>query len=486
MSPLIVFTVVTLYFLLLLIISYFTSKRSNTATFFNANRRSPWYLVAFGMIGASLSGVTFISVPGWVGSSEFSYFQMVLGYLLGYFVIATVLLPLYYKLNLVSIYKYLETRFGIASYKTGSAFFLISRTIGAAFRLYLVAGVLQLAFFNAFHIPFFVTVIITIILIWIYTHRAGIKTIVWTDTLQTTFMILSVIVSIVIIGKSLNLNLGHLADTVIKSEHSKIFFWNWKSPHFFVKDFFAGAFIAFVMTGLDQDMMQKNLTCKTLKESQKNMFWFSIALVPVNLLFMSLGVLLYVYATKNNIPIPKHTDDLFPMLAINHFGIFAGITFLIGIIAAAFSSADSALTALTTAFSLDFLKLDINKNDKETKRKKTYVHIGVSAVVVGVILIFKAVNNESVISQIFKVAGYTYGPLLGMFAFGIIHKMKIMDKFVPFVAIASPILSFLISKLIEHYTCYKFGFELLILNGLITYLGLFLLKKKEKFQSIND
>lgn len=480
MNPLIVFAAVAFYFSLLMIISYFTSRKTDSATFFNGNRRSPWYLVAFGMIGASLSGVTFISVPGWVGTSQFSYFQIILGYLLGYFAIATVLLPLYYKLNLVSIYKYLENRFGIASYKTGSAFFLLSRTIGASFRLYLVAGVLQLAFFNAFHIPFYVTVIVTIVLIWIYTYRAGIKTIVWTDTFQTTFMILAVIVSIFIIGKSLNLDFKQLTNTVIDHDYSKIFFWDWKSPHFFIKDFLSGAFIAFVMTGLDQDMMQKNLTCKTLKESQKNMLWFSIALVPVNLLFLCLGVLLYVYSAKNGIPIPAKTDDLFPTLAINHFGLFAGITFLIGIIAAAFSSADSALTALTTAFSLDFLNLDISKNDKNTKRKKNYVHIGVSAVVVIVILVFKAVNNDSVISQIFKVAGYTYGPLLGMFVFGIIHKFNVRDKFVPLIAILSPVLTFVISKIIEHNTSYKFGFELLILNGFLTYLGLFIISKKNK------
>ncbi|MEA3450687.1 MAG: sodium:solute symporter [Bacteroidota bacterium] len=479
MSPFIVFTIVASYFILLMIISYFTSRKTDTATFFNANRRSPWYLVAFGMIGASLSGVTFISVPGWVGDSQFSYFQMVLGYLLGYFVIATVLLPLYYKLNLVSIYKFLETRFGINSYKTGSAFFLVSRVIGAAFRLYLIAGVLQLAFFDAFNIPFYVTVFITIFLIWIYTHRAGIKTIVWTDTLQTTFMLLAVIVSIIMIGKSLSLDIKQLTDTVVQHDYSQIFFWDWKNPHFFIKDFLAGAFIAFVMTGLDQDMMQKNLTCKTLKESQKNMLWFSIALVPVNLLFMSLGVLLYVFAAKNNIPIPENRDDLFPLLAINNFGLFAGITFLIGIIAAAFSSADSALTALTTAFSLDFLNLDIKKQDKKTKNTKTIVHIGVSLVVVIVILIFRAVNDDSVVSQIFKVAGYTYGPLLGMFVFGLIHKFNVIDKIVPFIAIASPILAFLISRLIEIYTSYEFGFELLIMNGFITYLGLLLAIKRD-------
>jgi len=334
MSAWLVFGTVAGYFALLLIVSYFTSRKVNTASFFNANRRSPWYLVAFGMIGASLSGVTFISVPGWVRDSQFSYFQMVLGYLLGYAAIALILLPVYYKMNLVSIYTYLEKRFGKRAYKTGSAFFLLSRTLGAALRLYLIAGVLQLAFFDRFGIPFYITVTVTIALIWVYTHKAGIKTIVWTDTLQTTFMLLSVIVTIAIIGRELNLNLKQLVETVKDHPYSKMFFFDWRDPKFFGKQFLSGAFMAFVMTGLDQDMMQKNLTVRSLKESQKNMFWFSISLLPVNLLFLSLGVLLYVYAATKGIAIPQMTDQLYPMLAINYFGAFAGIVFLIGVIAA--------------------------------------------------------------------------------------------------------------------------------------------------------
>ncbi|MBN2891012.1 MAG: sodium:solute symporter [Bacteroidales bacterium] len=486
MNPWLVFSVVAGYFLLLIFISYLTSRKSDTASFFNGNKKSPWYLVAFGMIGASLSGVTFISVPGWVGSSGFSYFQIVLGYLVGYFAIATVLLPLYYKLNLVSIYKYLAERFGNVSHKTGSAFFLLSRIIGASFRLFLVAGVLQLAFFNAFHIPFVVTVIVTIFLIWIYTFRSGIKTIVWTDTLQTTFMILAVVVSVVAIAKSLNLNFSGIIDTIkVNKQYSQMFFWDFADKHFFVKDFIAGAFIAFVMTGLDQDMMQKNLTCKTLKESQKNVLSLSVILIPVNLLFLSLGVLLYVYANQSGIAIPEASDDLFPMLALNYFGTFAGITFLIGIIAAAFSSADSALTALTTSFSVDFMKLDIEKNDKNTKKVKTLVHLGVSATVVAVILIFKAINNDSVISQIFKVAGYTYGPLLGLFIFGLTTKLKIRDKLVPLIAILSPILSYFIAFLIEKHTSYKFGFELLVMNGALTFLGLLIISYWKREKSYN-
>ncbi len=479
MSPLLVFSIVSAYFGLLIIISILTSRKSNTATFFNANKNAPWYLVAFGMIGASLSGVTFISVPGWVKDSQFSYFQMVIGYLLGYFAIAKILLPVYYKLKLTSIYKFLEKRFGKFAYKTGSAFFLLSRTIGAAFRLYLVAGVLQLAFFDAFNIPFVVTVIVTIILIWIYTYRSGIKTIVWTDTLQTTFMILAVIISVIIIAKDLNLDLKGLYTTVKNHPYSKMFFWDWHDKHFFLKDFLAGSFIAFVMTGLDQDMMQKNLTVRTLRESQKNMFWFSISLVPVNLLFMSLGVLLYVYANAHGIAIPDHTDDLFPTLAINHFGKFAGITFLIGIIAAAFSSADSAITALTTALAIDFFNLDINKNDKNTRKRKTLLHLTVSLTIIAVILIFKALNNESVISQIFKFAGYTYGPLLGMFSFGLISKRKVKDRIIPLIAVMSPILTYFTAFFIQKFTPYKFGFELIILNGLITYCGMLIFSFKK-------
>ena len=479
MSPLLVFAIISAYFGLLIIISILTSRKSNTATFFNANKNAPWYLVAFGMIGASLSGVTFISVPGWVKDSQFSYFQMVIGYLLGYFAIAKILLPVYYKLKLTSIYKFLEKRFGKSAYKTGSAFFLLSRTIGAAFRLYLVAGVLQLAFFDAFNIPFVVTVIVTIILIWIYTYRSGIKTIVWTDTLQTTFMILAVIISVIIIAKDLNLDLKGLYTTIKNHPYSKMFFWDWHSKHFFLKDFLAGAFIAFVMTGLDQDMMQKNLTVRTLRESQKNMFWFSISLVPVNLLFMSLGVLLYVYANAHGIHIPKHTDDLFPTLAINHFGKFAGITFLIGIIAAAFSSADSAITALTTALAIDFFNLDINKNDKNTRKRKTLLHLTVSLTIIAVILIFKALNNESVISQIFKFAGYTYGPLLGMFTFGLVSKRNVKARLIPFIAVLSPILTYFTAFFIQKFTPYKFGFELIILNGLITYCGMLIFSSEK-------
>ena len=485
MSPLTVFVVIAGYFSLLIIISYITGRKANTASFFTANKKSPWFLVAFGMIGASLSGVTFISLPGEVANSNFYYFQMVLGYLLGYFVIGTVLLPVYYRLNLVSIYTYLQKRFGIRSYKTGSAFFILSRVTGSSFRLFLVAGVLQAGFFDSFNIPFPVTVIITISLIWIYTFKAGIKTIVWTDTLQTFFMLSAVVISIFIILNELNTDFVGLFDLISQSEHSKIFDWDFKSKTNFFKQFFSGAFIAIVMTGLDQDMMQKNLTCKNLKDARKNMFWFSIILVPVNLIFLSLGALLYIYAARSGIVLPDSTDELYPMLALEHFSLFAGIVFLLGITAAAFSSADSALTALTTSFCVDFLNLNINDNGSKTKLKKRIVHIGFSILLFFVIIIFKSINNSSVINAVFKVAAFTYGPILGLFAFGLFTKIESTDKYIPIIAILAPLLSFLLDMYSEQiFWGYKFGFEILIVNGLFTFMGLLIMSKKNKIKSI--
>jgi|GEM_PF-1176 len=487
MSPLLVFGVIAGYFSLLIIISVFTSRNSSNETFFTGNKQSPWFVVAFGMIGASLSGVTFISIPGEVGAmisqneptyKAFSYFQLVLGYLLGYFVIANVLMPLYYRLNLISIYTYLDQRFGFRTYKTGSLFFLLSQTMGASLRLFLVAGVLQIAFFDAYNIPFVVTVTVTILLIWAYTFRAGIKTIVWTDTLQTLFMLLAVVVTIVIISKELNLSLGGMVSLIEEHEYSKIFFWDWKSSKFFFKQFFSGAFIAIVMTGLDQNMMQKNLTCRNIGEAKKNMYWFSGILVPVNFLFLSLGLLLYVFAIREGIALPERSDDLFPILALRHFSYFVGIVFLLGITSAAFSSADSALTALTTAFCVDFLNLN-GKTEKAQKNTRLKVHIGFSMVMFLVIVLFRIINDESVITAVFTVAGYTYGPLLGLFSFGLFTKYSVKDKWVPVVAVLSPIITYFISSnSAVWFNGYIFGFELLILNGLLTFTGLLLLRQK--------
>ena len=482
MNPIVVLIIIALYFGLLLLIAKFTSSHATTEVFFTAKRQSPWFVVAFGMIGASLSGITFISVPGEVGNSMFQYFQVVLGYLLGYLVIGTVLLPLYYRLNLVSIYTFLDRRFGFWSYKTGAFFFLLSRTIGASFRLFLVAGVLQLAVFRAWGVPFSVTVIFTIALIWVYTFRGGIKTIVYTDTLQTFFMLSAVIVTIVIVTKTMEIPFFDLPGKIMGSDYSKMFNWHWQSKYNFFKQFFAGAFITIVMTGLDQDMMQKNLTCRNLKDAQKNMFWFSIILVFANLLFLSLGALLYFYANEKGVAIPVRTDDLYPLLALKYFNNTTGILFLLGIIAAAYSSADSALTALTTSFCVDFLNF---RDQDEAYKKKTRikVHLAFSAIIFMVILIFRVINDESVINSLFIAAGYTYGPLLGLFAFGIFSKRPINDRFAPVVCFLSPLLSYVINlNSAAWFYGYKFGFEILILNGLLCYLGLFLISKRNLSQ----
>ena len=480
MNPLLILFLFFCYFLLIFLISHFTSKNATSLDFFNANKSSPWYIVAFGMIGTSLSGVTFISVPGEVGNSNFSYFQIVLGYLLGYFVIATILMPLYYKLNLVSIYTYLDKRFGFFSYKTGSFFFLLSRIIGSSFRLFLVASVLQIIFFDSLNIPFFISVFITISLIWVYTYKGGIKTIVWTDTLQTFFMLSAVIITILIIMNEMDLNFSKAKDIIISSSYSDVFIFDWKNERFFLKQFFSGAFIAIVMTGLDQDMMQKNLTCKNLSDAQKNIFWFCIVLLFANILFLTLGALLYLYADFIQMPVPSRTDNLYPLIAINHLSIFGSIIFLLGIIAAAYSSADSALTSLTTAFCIDFLNFE-KRNDIQKKSVRLKVHLLFSVIIFFVIQIFNLINDESVINAIFKAAGYTYGPLLGLFSFGILTNYKIIDRYSPIICFISPILSYIINIYSESLLFgYRFGFEILLLNGLITFVGLFLISLKKQ------
>ncbi len=480
MTPKLIFISFIAYTILLFVVSWITSKKADNKTFFIGNKQSPWFVVAYGMVGASLSGVTFISVPGWVGTTQFSYMIVVLGYLVGYFIIAQVLLPLYYRLNLTSIYSYLESRFGYWSYKTGAFYFLLSRVIGASFRMFLIVNVLQLFVFDAWGIPFGVTIALFILLIWLYTFKGGIRTIVWTDTLQTTFMLLSVGISIYLISKGLNLSLSSLVSTVAESDYSKMVFTEWQDKRFVVKQFLSGAFIAIVMTGLDQDMMQKNLSCRNLKDAKKNIITLSWILVPVNLLFLFLGASLYIYANQNGIQIPTLTDDLFPTIAIQHLGIFAGLVFIIGLIAAAYSSADSALTALTTSFSVDFLGIEkrTNLNEKQRIRIRTYVHIGISVLVLVVIILFRAINDQAVISKLFTIAGYTYGPLLGLYAFGLFTKYSVKDKWVPIIAIISPALCYLLSIFSESLlNGYKFGFELLIVNGLITFIGLYLVKK---------
>ncbi len=482
MTPTLILTVVALYSALLFFVVWLTSRNADNESYFIGNKSSRWYIVAYGMIGASLSGVTFMSVPGAVATTQFSYMQVVFGYLVGYAVIGMVLMPVYYKMNLTSIYTYLENRFGDTSYKTGSFFFILSRTIGAAFRLYIVINVLQTFVFDAWGVPFIVTVATFMVLILLYTYKGGVKTIVWTDTLQTTFMLVTVLFSVVMISGQLGIGLKDLIGTVMRSDLSQLYVADVLSPNYFWKNFLGGMFIAIAMTGLDQEMMQKNLSCKNIGEAQKNMFTFSMVLVVVNFLFMILGAVLVFYAQQNHITIdPKHTDDLFPDVALHHLGTITGLMFIIGLISAAYPSADGALTALTTAFCFDFLKLNkrTGMNEQSLRRTRNIVHISFAVILLLVIALFRVINNDAVIRNLFKVAGYTYGPLLGLFAFGLLTRWKVRDRMVPFVCIFSPAVAWYIGDhSVEWFGGYKFGFELLLLNGLITYTGLALIRKR--------
>lgn len=479
MNPSIIIGVLLAYFFLLILISYLTSKGADdNASFFVGGNKSPWYVVAFGMIGASLSGVTFISVPGWVADSQFAYMQVVLGYLVGYFVIANVLMPMYYRLKLTSIYTYLNDRLGLYSYKTGALFFLLSRSLGSAFRLFLVAKVLQIAVFDELGVPFFATVSITILLIWLYTFKGGIKTIVWTDTLQTFFMLAAVGTTIVVISNDLNLSFSELFSLVDKSEYSQIFFFDdFNSGKHFIKQFIGGMFIAIAMTGLDQDMMQKNLSCKNIGDAKKNMYSFSVVLIFVNFFFLFLGALLYIYSKSLQIEIPDG-DSLYPILATKgHLGIVCGILFIVGLVAAAYSSADSALTALTTSVCVDFLGID--KRDAKTQtslRKK--VHLLVSLGLLIIILVFNAVSEQNVIKTVLDVASFTYGPLLGLYAFGLFTKLKVKDMYVPIVCVLAPAICIALKFYSEDlFDGYVLSFEILPLNGLLTFFGLLLIKE---------
>ena len=472
---------IAVYFGVLILISYLTGKEDSNEAFFKANKSAPWYLVAFGMIGASLSGVTFISVPGAVEAKQFGYLQVVFGYFFGYLIIAYVLLPIYYKLNLTSIYTYLRDRFGNTSYKTGSIAFLISRIVGASFRLFLVAKVLQLLIFDALGVPFSITVIITVALIWLYTFKGGIKTIIYTDALQTFFMLVAVIITITFLANALDLNsFSEVYINVTESAMSKVFFLDTiNDSQYFIKSFLAGMFIAITMTGLDQDMMQKNLTCKNLKEAQKNMVSFSVVLIFVNILFLVLGLLLTQYATQNGINATK--DDLFPTIAmLPEIGIMTSAFFLLGLIAAAYSSADSALTSLTTSFCIDIIELDKKPKEQQKKTRKK-VHVLMSLVLILVIILFNSFfTNVSVIWELFKAAGYTYGPLLGLFAFGILTKSQVKDKYVWIIAVIAPIISFIINQYsADLLNGYQIGFEILIINGLLTFLGLVLIRRQQ-------
>ncbi len=484
MSPVVLLSFLIGYFVLLVGVSFVTSRNAtDNSSFFIANRNSRWYLVAFGMIGTALSGVTFISVPGAVGKDSFGYFQFVLGNAVGFIIIATVLLPLYYRLHLISIYTYLEKRLGHLSYKSGAMIFLISRTIGSAFRLYLVAIVLQKFIFDAWNVPFWATILICLMLIWLYTYRGGLKTIIITDTLQTVFLLASVMLSIYFIADSLNFSVAQTFEAIKESSYSKIFFWDdfLGNKGHFLKQFLGGIFVTIAMTGLDQDLMQKNLSCKNIGEAQKNMLTFTGIFVVMNLFFLSVGALLYIYSSANNIDVStlKTPDHLFPEIALNRLNIVPAIIFMLGLTAATFATTDSALTALTTSFCVDFLNFDKkeNQNDPQLVRTRHLVHIVFSFLMLLVILVFKTINDDSVVKAIFKAAGYTYGPLLGLFSFGMLTKRDVADKLVPAICILAPALCFILDSNSVKLTGYAIGFELIIFNGIITYILLLLTSK---------
>ncbi len=483
LSPPLILGLIVGYFVMLIVIAWLTSRgSSDNHSFFMAKRQSPWYLIAIGMIGTSISGITFMSVPGWVEARSMSYMQTVLGFLVGYGIIAFVLMPMYYRLNLISIYTYLEQRFGVASYKTGSAFFLLSRTVGSGFRLYLAAMVLHEFVTAPFGVPFWLTVAITIGLIWSYTFKGGVKTIIWTDLIQTLCLIAALVMTLFVVGGKLGLDFGGIVRTVSESPKSQIFFFDngWGDAKNFFKQFLSGVSICIVMSGLDQDIMQKNLTVKTLKGAQINMISYGLLLGFINLLFLSLGILLFMYAKQNNIAIPTvngtpRTDLLFPIIALKYSTPFLGILFFLGILASTYASADSALTSLTTAFCIDFLGFQ-KKEETKTTKTRTLVHLGFSVLLFVIILIFYQINNSSVIEAIYKAASLTYGPLLGLFAFGFLSKRTVADKYVPYFCILSPILTYFINANSQAWLWgYKFDFELLILNGLITYFFLWIL-----------
>lgn len=469
------------YFGILMLIAKLTSRRADNDAFFRGNRQSPWYVVAFGMVGASLSGVTFVSVPGMVRSIDMTYMQTCFGFFVGYLIIAHVLLPLYYKLNLTTIYSYLNERIGRYSYKTGASFFLLSKIIGAAARLYLVCLILQHYVFDDLHIPFSISVIGIVLLIWLYTRKSGIKTIVWTDSLQTFCLLAALGLILYNVGSQMNHDLGGMVQTVTNSDYSRIFvFDDWASKQNFFKQFLSGIFITIVMTGLDQDMMQKNLSCRNLREAQKNMYAYGISFVPVNLLFLSLGTLLLIFASQTGLSLPEKSDDILPFFAAEgRLGFVTMIFFTIGIVAAAFSSADSALTALTTSFCIDILGVE-RTDEKDAEKTRKWVHFFISTVFIGFIILFKVANNDSIIDAIYTIASYTYGPLLGLFVFGLFTKMRPRDKYVPWVAIASPIICFAIDRVVHQATGYQFGYEMLMFNGLLTFVGLSLLCIKRK------
>ncbi len=482
-ASLIIFLIVA-YFALLVLISLLTSRNNGSTNdaFFLGNRQSPWWVVAIGMVGASLSGVSFISVPGMVRGIDFTYMQTVIGFFFGYLVIANVLLPIYYKKDLTTIYGYLHERFGKKTYKTGAWFFLLSKIIGAAVRLYIVVLILQNLVFSAYGVPFWLTASLIVVMIWVYTSRSGIKTIVWTDTLQTIILVACLVLIIVQTFRVIDQPFAETISGIINSNHTRIFvFDDWQSKQNFFKQFFSGIFIAIVMTGLDQDMMQKNLTCRSLSDAKKNMYWYGISFVPVNFLFLSLGTLLLYMAAQQGIALPTASDEILPLFATEHLGQLVSVLFVVGIVAAAFSSADSALTALTTSFVVDILEVDQKQDEVQSKRTRKIAHVAISTMFIFIIIAFRLLNNTNVIDAVYVIASYTYGPLLGMYALGLFTKHATYDRLVPYIAVLSPVLCALLDHVSSTYWSYNLGYELLMINGFITFTLLWVVGKIKQF-----
>lgn len=489
-SPFLIISFIVVYFLFLLGIGWYTSRNSTASTYFMGNKQSPWYLVAFGMIGDSLSGVTFISVPGTVGTAHFSYLQLVIGYFFGYFIISHVLMPIYYKMNLTSVYEYLLQRFGKVTQKTGSIFFILSRLLGAAGRLYLAASVIQFFVFDQFtgiKIPFALSVSVILLLMLLYTYRGGIRTLVFTDTFQSLFLVLGVVLSIVAIVDKMGISFGTAISNIYASPYSETFFFDFTKSNFFFKEFLGGIFISVTMTGLDQNMMQKNLSCRSLTEAQRNMFWFSIVMVIVTFCFLSLGALIYQYYDYSGVTMPVGangrviTDKVFPNLALNHLGVFAGLVFIIGLTAATFSSADSVLTTLTTSAYIDILELDGDrtKDDKTKQRYRTSIHVGFAVLLWIIIIVFDLMNRQAIITTILMLAGYTYGPLLALFAAGLFTKLNFKDKMVPIACVVGPAICYMIKEYtLAHPAGYQIGNELILVNGIITFACLLAFRRK--------
>ena len=481
MTPAAVTATVLGYIAVLFAVAWASGRRADNAGFFTGNRRTPWYMAAFAMIGAAMSGVTFISVPGSVAADSFSYMQMVAGFTVGQLIVAFVLIPTFYRLRVVSLYEYLDNRFGVKSHRTGAWFFFVSKMLGAALRIYVVCAVMQLLVFSHYGLPFWLNAAVTMLFVWLYTQQGGVKSLIWTDTLKTFCLVASLVLSIVFIMRGLGLSFADTAREVSASPMSRIFFFDDPaSDRFFWKMFAAGIVLLVAMTGLDQDMMQKNLSCKNLREAQKNMYCYGISFVPVNFLFLSLGVLLLLLASRTGMALPAGGDDILPLFAAEgHLGYAVLIFFTIGIIAAAFSSADSALTALTTSFCIDIMGIS-HLPEQEAEKRRKIVHFCISAIFIGFILLFKVVNNKSVIDAIYVIASYTYGPLLGLFVFGLFTKLHPRDRFVPYVAIASPLVCYAIDRVVFNFTCYQFGYEMLMFNGFLTFMGLTCLSIKNK------